>query len=71
MPSTYKTSQGDAWDSIARTVLGSEHLLHLLLDANPAHRSTLIFSAGVVLQIPDVSAVNVETVTPPWRRDEI
>lgn len=71
MPNTYTTSQGETWDSIARATLGSERRLHLLLDANQAHRDTLIFSAGTVLRIPDVSSADVETVTPPWRKNEV
>jgi len=71
MPSTYTTSQGETWDSIAKRVLGSEVRLHLLLDANPEHRGVLIFSAGTVLRIPDVPSMAIRTVTPAWKQYEV
>jgi hypothetical protein len=40
------------------------------MEANPAHQGTLIFSAGVVLKVPD--APNPATVPPlpPWRKSK-
>ncbi|EMX9457375.1 tail protein X, partial [Salmonella enterica] len=49
----YRTIQGDAWDSIAARLYGNEYLSCLLVDANPKHRLTVLFSAGVILTVPD------------------
>jgi phage tail protein X len=67
---TYRTNLGDMWDSIARRVYpsyGGEHLMTMLIDANPAHRETTIFSGGVMLNIPEVAAPTVRSL-PPWKR---
>lgn len=63
----YKTSQGDTWDSIAFKVYGDEHQMNTLIDANSAHRETVLFPAGVTLTIPDVEVVATAPL-PPWRR---
>jgi len=64
---TYTTGQGDMWDQIARDQLGSELLMGQLIAANPAHASTVIFSAGVVLSVPDVSPQPTLFTQPPWK----
>ena len=59
------------WDGIAYRVYGNwkrgEMLMHLLLEANPAHRRTVIFPSGVVLTIPEAPVYVPETL-PPWKR---
>lgn len=63
---TYTTVLGDMWDSIAKKRLGSELYMDTLIAANPKHAATVIFSAGVVLTIPDIrleTSVNL----PPWK----
>jgi phage tail protein X len=65
MANTYTTIQGDTWDLIAYRTLGSEYLLPLLLDANTQYRSTVIFSGGITLTIPDVDTSEV-TDRPDW-----
>ena len=65
--STYTTKSGDMWDVIAKEKLGSEMYTNKLMEANPKHMDTAVFSAGVVLEIPVIA----ETTTlnlPPWRR---
>ncbi len=57
------------WDAIAREVYGSEKYMHLLLDANPAHRETVLFSAGVTLSAPEnTSDIGISETLPPWKR---
>lgn len=67
MSSTYTTKQGDMWDLIAKRVYGDEYLLHKLMDANPDDIETVIFSAGVVLTVPDVSSASNNNL-PPWKK---
>lgn len=66
MSKTYVTTQHDTWDIIAKKQLGSEYLMHQLIEANPDHRETVIFSAGVVLTIPDPVEPVTQTL-PPWK----
>ena len=52
----YRTKQGDTWDLIALKVypkIGGEKLMDVLLEHNPDHIHTVIFSANVILNIPD------------------
>lgn len=67
---TYRTVQGDTWDIIALRMypkFGGEKLMDRLLEANPEHRSTVIFSADLLLQIPDVD-IPVVSSLPPWKK---
>ncbi|TEB13360.1 tail protein X [Pelotomaculum propionicicum] len=64
---TYTTIQGDTWDGIAYKTIGSEYYMTDLIEANPAHRETVIFSAGVVLTIPEITTPTT-TNLPPWKR---
>ncbi|TDL50951.1 LysM domain-containing protein [Paenibacillus dendritiformis] len=66
---TYTTIQGDTWDGIAYKVYGTESQMAELMRANPAHISTVIFSAGVTLIIPPMPA-NVSDGLPPWKRGD-
>lgn len=67
----YSTSLGDEWDGIAHKVysdrMRGEMLMNLLLEANPDHRETVIFSSGVELVIPDPPQLQSSTL-PPWKR---
>lgn len=65
MPDTYTTVQGDTWDIIAMRKLGSEKLMHMLIEMNQQHRETVFFSAGTVLQLPVVT-VSPAQPRPPW-----
>ena len=71
MPKTYTTQLGDMWDGIAFKVYQdrrrAEMLLHLLIEANPEHRETSIFSGGIVLTVPDAPE-NMPVNLPPWKR---
>jgi hypothetical protein len=62
------TSQGETWDIIAHKKLGSEKLMNRLISVNPEHRNTVVFSAGTVLQIPEIQAPVANDPVPPWQR---
>jgi phage tail protein X len=67
---TYVTKQGDMWDKIAYTELGSEYFMTDLIDANPEHRETVIFPANVELVIPEVKTAQTPDTLPPWKRGD-
>lgn len=67
MPRTYTTISGDVWDMIAKEQLGGERYTSLLMQANPEHLSTVVFSAGVSFVLPEVTTPIPESL-PPWRR---
>jgi phage tail protein X len=64
---TYTTVQGDTWDVIAYKVYGREDRMTLLLQANPGHEDTVIFSGGVQLIVPPAT-VESSVSLPPWKR---
>lgn len=63
---SYTTVQGDTWDLIAYKIWGSEYLLPLLFEANLAHVNTLIFKAGVTLNIPEIETETDMVDRPIW-----
>ncbi len=63
----YTTIQGDTWDVIALKTTGSEMNMNKLIESNITHRDTVIFGAGVVLDIPDIPT-SVNELLPPWKR---
>lgn len=63
----YTTTQGDMWDGIAKKTLGSEYLMPALIDANPKHRETVVFSANIQLIIPEIEEEEPANL-PPWKR---
>lgn len=67
MSRTYTTISGDVWDMIAKEQLGGERYTSLLMQANPEHLNTVVFSAGVSLVLPEVTTPIPESL-PPWRR---
>ena len=71
MSDTYTTRQGDTWDLIAFRLTGSAEQTVALMQANPKYSNIFVFSAGVVLDVPDFETiVDVDTL-PPWRRDDL
>lgn len=68
MSKAYTTKSGDTWDLIAYDQLGSCSYMNLLIDANRQHVGTAIFSAGVVLQLPEITTETQSTALPPWRK---
>lgn len=67
MSKTYTTVQGDMWDSIAYSQLGSTGHTDRLMNANLRYREVYIFPAGIVLTLPEIKHEPSETL-PPWKR---
>ena len=67
MAKTYTTVQGDVWDAIARKQYGTEKAMNVLLEANQDYKDTVVFSAGIVLTLPEYTAPSPDAL-PPWRR---
>lgn len=63
----YKTIQGDTWDTVSYRVYGSEFYTNELLESNRDKQTFAVFSAGVVLNIPDID-IAIDTELPPWER---
>ncbi|WP_302177274.1 tail protein X [Megamonas funiformis] len=64
---TYTTIQGDMWDGIAKKIYGTENGINVLLEANLKYRDIIIFSGGILLNIPEYTAPMINNL-PPWRR---
>ncbi len=64
----YTTKSGDMWDKISCDVYGSVEYTDKLILANPEYVDIYIFSAGIVLNIPDLDDSNVTaSELAPWR----
>jgi phage tail protein X len=64
----YNTVQGDTWDWVSKKVYSDEGHVGLLVTANPEHRNTALFSAGVELTIPELPPPPIASSLPPWRQ---
>lgn len=64
---TYTTVQGDMWDSIAHTQLGSTSHTDKLMAANLQYRNYFSFPAGIVLVLPEIPK-QISNSLPPWKR---
>ena len=65
---TYTTVQGDMWDSIAYKLYGDTKFKDVLIEANAEYRWIYIFSAGIVLEVPEVETRVTIDDLPPWKR---
>jgi phage tail protein X len=63
----YTTIQGDMWDIIAKKNYGNEYYFPYLVRANPQYCSVIVFDAGVVLQVPEITQNEDAAFFPPWR----
>ena len=63
---TYTTVQGDMWDSIAYSVMGSTSYTDKLMWANQRYLRYFIFPAGIELVIPVVEERTADSL-PPWK----
>jgi len=63
----YITSEGEAWDFIAKKVYGKEHLAYILMEANPEYLNYSTLPAGIKLYVPEVQASQTVEVA-PWQR---
>ena len=69
MANTYRTSQGDMWDSISYKMYGSENYADQLIESNTAYRNVTLFPGNITLTIPDIdSSVESANNSPPWRK---
>ena len=67
MAKFYTTVQGEMWDSIAYTQLGSVSHTDKLMNANLQYRDIYLFPAGIVLTIPEVKE-RASSLLPPWKK---
>ncbi|MDD7656493.1 MAG: tail protein X [Veillonellaceae bacterium] len=65
----YITKMGDTWDLIAFEQLGACDYVNVLIDANREYSNTAIFSAGIILTVPEITADTKVKNLPPWRRN--
>lgn len=63
---TYTTIQGDMWDSIAYSQMGSTSYTGRLMQLNPKYREYYTFPAGCVLTLPEEEDV-ISDALPPWK----
>lgn len=68
MSRTYTTVQGDMWDSISFSQLGDTKYTDALIAANTQYREVYIFSAGCILDIPDLEEKQTSDDLPPWKK---
>jgi len=67
MSKTYTTVQGDMWDSIAFSQLGSTSYTDKLMNLNQQYIGYFTFPAGIVLKLPD-PVIEVDDSLPPWKK---
>ena len=67
---TYRTVQGDMWDSIAYSQLGSTDYTDRLMNLNPAYQNYYSFPAGIVLTLPE-PVYKINKKLPPWKRVKV
>ncbi len=68
MSKTYITTLGDTWDYIAFKTLGKESFNNVLIQNNLAYIDTVLFSAGISINIPDVEEKQNQSSLPPWKQ---
>lgn len=66
---TYTTVLGDTWDMIAFKIYGKEKYAKYLVESNLKYVETVIFSAGIVLIVPEISDESDIYSLPPWKGD--
>jgi phage tail protein X len=67
MAETYTTIAGDTFDIAAYKVFGDCGYTDKIINLNPKHRETVIFSAGIILELPE-KIIKVSPILPPWKR---
>lgn len=67
MSGTYRTVQGDMWDSIAHKTLGSADYTGALMAKNRACLDYYIFPSGILLELPETRPAAGQSL-PPWKR---
>lgn len=66
----YITKQGDTWDKIAFVVYQDELKADILIDNNPDLLDIFVFSAGVVVYVPELEEEEDIEDAPDWREEE-
>ena len=64
----YTTVSGDQWDMVSYNLFGTEDYTGDIMQANLEYADVVIFPAEILLNIPEIQAVNEGL--PAWR-DEI
>ena len=67
MKSVYRSSQGQAWDQVAKEKYASEKSMGVLLPANSDEMDALLLGGETELQIPAVE-IPAKKSLPPWER---
>jgi phage tail protein X len=70
MGTTYITSAGDMWDSIALKLYGNVSYTEFLMNSNQDATllATVIFAAGVTISTPPLPIITtINPGMPPWR----
>lgn len=67
MTGSYTTIQGDMWDHIAASQLGSSAYTDQLMTANLEYRELYLLPAGITLTLPEVEKP-VSSSLPPWKQ---
>ena len=62
----YQTQKNDTFDRLAVDFYGDEKVASYLIEANPEHADTLIFGAGVMLNLPKLEPIETTTL-PQWK----
>lgn len=66
---TYITSEGDRWDSIADKAYGDVTKMDKIIDANPDLALVAEFRDGVTITLPIIPESETQTSNlPPWKR---
>lgn len=70
MTSRIRTTQGHAWDQIAKTAYGSELRMDAVLSGNLKDADVLLFSGDTPLTLPEAPAEarRAGVNPPPWER---
>lgn len=64
---SYTTIQGDMWDFISYKIYGKCKYADILMAANPEYITVYKFSAGAVLDCPEIETVT-KPAQPPWKQ---
>lgn len=64
----YKTISGDTWDMIAYKVYGDCKYISKLMEANIDKIETVIFSANIEINCPELVDTQATDKLPPWKR---
>jgi len=62
----YETIMGDTFDSIAFKIFKNEKYAKEIINENKKYLNTIVFNAGIKLNIPTIEYVK-RNIVPPWR----